>query len=369
MTSVTEENWDRTCLHLSSKCVEPICFASWCYFRLIAPLTPGTFDNCANKITEIAFRSFLVLAAACSIATIIIPLAIVCLGILSKVLRAVGFMFQSDHFTHVRGSAVEKSIDHQLTVMTWNVCGIPGGLHYNHGGVVGWRARLERIVETILNQDPDVLVLQEIYDTELAEALINKLKMVYAHFFIHLGANVMGSVGGLMIFSKCAVHRFKNVSFSNNSWQLNRTFASLEILASPLDHNPCAKIIGTHLIDDDYQARLEQIDQILESQNSLLPIILMGDLNMERDDPKEGGHLALYFEPSYTENEPTRTNRMLKKWDKRFIDPGDFIDYISSYRGSGAHLNHTRLVRAYGPDFDTQTALSDHHGLVAQFSW
>ncbi len=349
-------NWDRTFLHLSSQCAEPLCFASWCYFRVISPLKPNEFDQLETKIAEVAYRVFLVLGAICAAISIVVPVVLILLGVASKVLRAVGFMFQKDNYTYVRGSALEKPLKQ---IMTWNICGVGGGLHYNHGGVIDWRGRLDGIVKLILSENPDVLVLQEIYDTALGEAIVEKLKDHYAHFFMHLGANVMGSVGGLMVLSKCPVQSFTNVSFRNNDWSLNRTFASLETNGT--------RIIGTHFIHNDAPARKKQLEQILDylQKSPSIPTILMGDLNMERNS-SGGALLAAHFEPSYTANEPTRTNHMLKTWDKKLEDPGDFIDYISAYRRSGASLQNTRLVKAYDEQFSTKTALSDHNALVAE---
>ncbi len=369
--SISGDGWDRPLLDYSSKCADPICFLSWCYYRVITPLDPSKFDNCQSKIAEIALRVFIVLGALVSLASIVVPVTLIVLGIASRILRAVGFALQKDNHTHVHGLAPEKMLNHEAKVMTWNVCGIGGGLHYDHGGVIDWRSRLDGFVQKIGVEDPDVLVLQEIYDTALAEALIEKLKETYAHFFIHLGANAMGSVGGVMVLSKCAVYSFSNPSFTNNDWTLNRTFANLEIKASPLDNAPCARIIGTHLIHNDNNARIAQVGQILESLQGKAPIptLLMGDLNLERDLPEQGGILNPHFEHGYQGNAPTRTNQMLKEWDPKLVDPGDFIDYISRYWNYGGQLLDTHLVPAYDPDFNTQTALSDHNGLSAKLVW
>ncbi|MBX7067606.1 MAG: endonuclease/exonuclease/phosphatase family protein [Parachlamydiales bacterium] len=365
---------DRTLLDLSSKCAEPL---TWAFgllrFRVVAPLDPSKFDNFQNKIVEVAYRAFILMGAALAIMTIVVPVAFIVLGIASKVLRAIGFALQKNNYTHVQGLAPEKILENQAKVMTWNVCGIGGGMGYDHGGVIDWRSRVDQIVEKIEAEDPDVLVLQEIYDTALAETLIEKLNERYAHFFTHLGANVMGSVGGCMVLSKCAVHRFTNTSFSNNEWTLNRTFASLEIKARPEDQVPCARIIGTHLIHDDNPARIVQLGEILDSIRNApqIPTVLMGDLNLEREQPQEGGMLLPHFENGYQGVEPTRTNRMLKQWDEALVDPGDFIDYISLYRehGPDVSLQNTHLVRAYDPDYNTKTALSDHNGLSALLVW
>lgn len=365
---------DRTLLDLSSKCAEPLCWAfGLLRFRVVAPLDPAKFDNCESRIVEVAYRAFIILTAALAIFTIAVPVAFIVLGIASKVLRAIGFALQKNDYTHVRGLAAEKILNHEAKVMTWNVCGIGGGMGYDHGGVIDWRSRVDAIVEKIIHEDADVLVLQEIYDTALAEAIIDKLKDQYAHFFTHLGANVMGSVGGCMVLSKCAVHRFTNTSFSNNNWTLNRTFATLEIKADPADQAPAARIIGTHLIHDDNSARRVQLNEILNSLQGAPPIptVLMGDLNLEREQPQEGGMLDPHFEHGYIGDEPTRTNRMLKQWDESLVDPGDFIDYISLYRehNPDVRLQDTHLVRAFDADYNTQTALSDHHGLSTRLVW
>lgn len=368
-TAISGGGWDDTLLDYSSKCAEPIC---WAYgllrFRLVAPLDPNKFDNCQSKVAEVALRVLIAVVGFFSIITGILPITAIVLGIASKVLRAVGFALQKDNYTHIRGTAPEKVLANgNAKIMTWNVCGVSGGMHYDHGGVIDWRKRLDGIVEKITTEDPDVLVLQEIYDTALAKALIEKLGSQYAHFFTHLGANTMGSVGGVMVLSKCAVHRFTNTSFDNNHWTLNRTFANLEIKARPEDTQPCARIIGTHLIHDDNPKRVEQFNQIVNSLDPTLPTILMGDLNLERANPEEGGILDPYLEHGYLGGEPTRTNQMLKQWDESLVDPGDFIDYISLFKNHAPNVQlvDTHLIKVYSDDFDTRTALSDHNALAA----
>lgn len=373
--ALTSGGWDRTFLDLSSKCAEPIC---WAYgllrYRLVTPLDPAKFDNCESQIAEIAYRAFIALTGLFAALSIVVPVALITLGIASKVLRAIGFALQEEGYTHVCGNAPETILQRQAKVMTLNACGVGGGMHYDHGGVIPWQNRLDALVEKIVGEDPDVLVLQEIYDTALAEALIEKLRERYAHFFVHLGANVMGSVGGCMVISKCAVHSFTNTSFSNNSWTLNRTFATLEIKANPQSQVPCARIIGTHLIHNSNESRRTQVREIVESIQSSAPLatVLMGDLNLERENPEEGGILDPHFEHGYTGEEPTCTNELLRQWDPALVDSEcAFLDYISLYREHSpeVRLLGTHLVRTYSPDYNTRTAISDHQALSAILAW
>ena len=294
--------------------------------------------------------------------------------------RVIGFAVQKRGYTQVRGVAAEKSLHSGLKVMTWNICGIGGGLSLDHGGVVHWRSRLGAVVDKIKTEDPDVLVLQEIYETSLAEALIEKLQSTYAHIFLHLGPNSCGSVDGGMIFSKCAVHNFSHTLFANNDWSLHRGFSTLEVKANPDDAHPCIRIIGTHLIDGDKTKRTVQVMQIvnyLKQTPLLLPTILVGDLNIERDQ-EEGAMLSFYLNHGYEGSEPTRTNGLVDQWDLQSNHGGDeTIDYISLFKSPlsdgtpvlgvdpNVSLENCHLVEAYDHTMNTQTALSDHHGLSA----
>ena len=232
------EGWDRRCLDISSKLAEPFCFVyHQLRYRLIASLDPQKFENCNSRIKEVAIRALIGLSIVfgvllCAILPIPVLCGVVALALGSRLLRVLGFALQKDGYTHIRGKAAEKELtekDPNVKVSTWNICGPGGGMSLDHGGVIDWRSRLQGIVDKINDEDPGVLLLQEIYDTALSEALVDKLGDKYAHFYTHLGPNNLGSVGGCMVASKYATHKFSHISFENNSWALNRGFATLEI--------------------------------------------------------------------------------------------------------------------------------------------
>ncbi len=365
---------DRTLLDFSSKMAEPFCTV-WelCCYRLVAPLDPEKFENCTTRTREIAVRVFIGLGAVLGVFLLCafpVPMLfrVVALGIGVKLLRAIGFALQKGGFTHVRGEAPEKTLNYSMKVMSWNICGVGGGLSLDHGGVVHWRSRVGALIEKVKKEEPDVLLLQEVYDTALGEALIDGLKKDYAHFFIHLGPNVMGSIGGCMILSKCAVRDFSHTSFTNNHWTLNRGFETLELKASPQDIWPSVRIIGTHLIHGDTSDaknnRMEQVAQIVDSLRETMPTILAGDLNIERDG--EGKQLLEPFCHAYKGHEPTCTNELTAKWSSK--ERGvreETIDYISLFKKGGAYVRFEdcHLVKAFDESYNTKTALSDHHGL------
>lgn len=381
------DGWDRTFLNVSAQLSEPFCSA-WHLFRyrLVAPLDPQKFENYTTVSQEVAMRVILGLSAVLgSILTCIFSPIILTLGLARMVFRSIGFALQEGGYTHIRGTFPEKILnpfDPQLKVMSWNICGIAGGLSLDHGGVIHWRSRLDRIVEKIGEENPDVLILQEIYDVDLAERLLQELQAEFAHIYMHLGPNVFGMVGGCMVFSKCVVHHFSHTSFSNNSWDLNRGFASLEIKSTSHDVLPCARIIGTHFIHGDpeqaQQSRVEQMAQIVDHvahQTLAMPTILAGDLNTERDQ-LEGMYLSSHLHHAYAALEPTSTNRLTAQWDMQERTVWDeTIDYISLFKSvlpngdriatidTGVVMEDCHLVRAFDASYNTKTALSDHHGL------
>jgi hypothetical protein len=180
LASSGKNSWnDRTLLNLSSKTAEPFCQA-WRYyrFRIIDPLDPGLLENYDSRIKKFAFRAILGVGAAfAAYLAIMAPIPILgsifALGVLNRLLRYIGFSLQKEGFTYVKTSAEEKTLGSDLKIMTWNVCGIGGGLGRTHGGVVDWRLRIDAIANTIKKKNPDVLILQEIYDASLAKALIS----------------------------------------------------------------------------------------------------------------------------------------------------------------------------------------------------
>ncbi len=377
MTCGLDSELDRTLFILSSACAEPFCQAfRYLRFRMVAPLDPSLFECRKNLVEEVALRAFLGLASigALAAAPFLVLGGSAVLGIGHKLLRKAAYAFQKEGYTHVRGSAPEKTLGSELKVVTWNHCGPGGGMSLNHGGVVDWRYRAETLAAEIEREDPDVVVLQEYYDGAFSETMVRLLESKYAHFFYHLGQNTIGSESGLMLLSKAPVSNFSYTAFTNNDWTLNRGFATLEIKKSPESEASAFRIIGTHLrhgdADSDKALRMVQVAEIVESiqiQQTSLPTLLAGDLNIELGG-EEGNILSPHFRHGYQGVEPTCTNHLVAKWDLEAKGTwGETIDYVSLYKDSAfdhLELLDGRLIKAFDDTYNTQTALSDHHGVA-----
>jgi len=380
VSELSGADYDRTLLYASSILLEPFCKTyELVRYRLLGPLDSEKFNN-YPIVQEIAFRALIATGTSIALCLLIlypISFTAIVLGVAieGKILRAIGFALQGKGYTHVQTKAPKIPVGPKTTIAMQNFCGMAGGMHYDRGGVTDWRSRVDDFVETILEKKPHVIILQEIYDTALAETLVEKLGHVYPHFFMHLGANLMGSVGGMMVITDHPVDSFTNISFKNNDWTLNRTFAVLEI--------ENIRIIGTHLIHgkDADEIRKTQVDQIIHfiaDQKAEKLTLIGADFNVERD--KEGLNiLTPYLEHGYKGMQPTCTNKMSEQWTK-IEEPDELIDNISQVKAvrladgrklpvvKRFRIDKLEIIPAFDGTYNTKTALSDHHGMIATIS-
>ena len=344
-------------------------------YRLIAPIDPNKFDNASSKTAEIGIRTLIVLGALAGVvfAGTYLCLAAVVLSAGSKIFRAIGFYFQKDGFTHIRGKAVETELlNGHATVMTWNIRGHGGGLHYIEGGVIHWRSRIDRIIDSIKEQNPDVVVLQEVNDTALMERIVQGLEGDFAHFYAHL-------TGGCMVITKCAVHDFTHTDYAENESKIKRGVETFEIKAKPGDESPCARIIATQLSHkkEAKEVRMEQVAQIIDTlakKKLAMPTLFVGNVGEEAD-------LSKYLYHSYRGDEPTHSDELVKQWAPIYEGQEESNNLISFFRRNpiddarvfpvlekGVNFLGSHLVLAFNEEHNTQTALSDNHAVVTKFS-
>jgi hypothetical protein len=288
----------------------------------------------------------------------------------SKLFYSLGVYLQKDGFTHVRGKAPEVELEKkEVAVLTWNVRGYGGGLHYDHG-VVHWRSRIDGIVDQILKERPHVVVLQEVADISMREALIERLQDVYAHFYIHLQES------NCIVITQCAVAAFSFTPLVDSKLG----FSTLEIKASKDARYPAVRIIGTQLSDAAEEIRYDQIDQIIQSvakQKLAIPTLLVGSLHIDRATDTI---LSQYLAHTYLKDAATHSGQLAKQWSDKvggFEDQSDYISFFKpvKYRSGtlpvavrGVRLYDSHLVEAF-KGCDTKTALSDTHGVFCRFSF
>ncbi len=384
-----EDVWARRFFNAASTTFEPMCRVVWCGYRIVAPF--HKFDCRANTVQEVVLRFFYFFEAA----ALAIPAAV--LALVSVPLRCIGWLLQRNGYTHVRGNLEVKektfaAASYRIRVMTFNIAAVPAGISYQVAGVPHWKARIGGIVKVIREADPDVLVVEEAYDTAVQEELVLQLKDRYPHFFLHLGVGAFGGLGpgGVFMATKGAVGHFSDHPFHNNPMTQCKSFGVLELLDKP-EGRSFARFIGTHPSwrEEEATQREEQWLQIRDyigerNLQILLPTIIVADTNTERDR-EEGRELQTWMQPYYVLPAPTCWHKFPLEWkqDDRFKDFGpnrprqvDNIMYVRD-RDSRVKLVACNRIESYRDDcstlpddsrqpFDNKTAISDHHAVLAE---
>lgn len=206
-------------------------------------------------------------------------------------------------FVHLDGTAPELQITDQkeLSIVTWNVLGLPDFLV----GAKPWKERVDGMAKLLLEIDADLIVLQEVFEPELAKSLFERLKGKYAHSYLHLNTNLFAFSSGLAIFSKPAIDNFRFTPHPNllcgEKWLSLGTadFCVLNQNQKPIAHIAAGHFQGSsrHSWRQDItdggqlltysQARQEQSKAAVELGNYLpshVPRYLCGDLNVDRCD-------------------------------------------------------------------------------------
>lgn len=369
--------WDRTFLDLSTKLAEPLCAAFGILgYRLIAPLEPNVFENCTTSVHEIALRALILCAVGIAVkACMHWPLVSLCVTASLLIgwvtLRTVGFALQGARgYSAIHFRNAEQSFDAQnpqLKILTWNICSFAGRLSLSFGGMNPWQTRVDALVEKMRAENPDVIILQEVFDVALAEVLIKKLKDVYPHFYTHLGPNPLCLTSGQMVITRCIPHSFSFTSFTNNGGAMHRGFAALELKAQPEDSQSSLRIITMHLDAEDQNKRIVQGKQIKAKQEelSVLATVCVGDLNTEP------GQLSTVLDgccviPSAA-RKPTCTNAFTYKWKGKVTGPmEETIDHILVCQNAhSARIGVKYLPSIKAIDPTTNKPISDHDGVVA----
>lgn len=364
---------------------------SWTYGmlggRLIAPIDPNEFDNASSKLAEIGVRTLIVLGAIASfcLAGAYLFLGAVVLSAGSKIFRGLGCYFQKQGFTHIRGSAPEKKIETgHAKIMQWNIRGYGGSLIYKEGGVIHWSSRVDRILDCILTEDPDILLLQDVLDPLLFNEIVNGLEYRFAHFFGHLGTNIWSDGSGTLVISKCAVHTFSHTDFTKTDEKVKRGFETLEIKANSDALVPMARIIATQLSPggNAFDTRMSQMGQIIDTlarEKIAMPTFFVGSLNVDRDSIEGETLLAPYVHHSYLSEVPTHSDKLESKWSCVLGVREESSSFISLFKRNpindcrifpvvekGIRLIGSHLDEGYDQDYSTKYARSDYHAVVTE---
>ncbi len=175
-----------------------------------------------------------------------------------------------------------------LSILTYNVCALPGKLPRCFGDMPPASERMEGIKEFILEQDADLVCLQEAWDPDLRGYLLRELKGEYPYIHTKIGYSWWGLDSGLFVASKHPILDSEHIPYSvkGQDWVIHRGVFTFKI--------------GPHKIGVTHMQSGLNKKEIRRQQVAQIPsdcAILIGDLNTRQ--PEE---FIEFFSENYYEN-------------------------------------------------------------------
>lgn len=293
--------------------------------------------------------------------------------------------YKSQSFIYAKGNGKEKTIpkNRKLTLLSWNICFLEGGISMLFGGVLPWQKRIDRIVNKIQELDPDILCLQEVFSPKASLALVQKLQSQYAHFYYDMGPNpvgfsikTLGIPGGLLVASKYPLKEANFIPYQKGETPSYRAygFFSADIYSK---QQKLAHLVTTHLQpgseEEDRNYRALQTKAILRTLKDIkTPTLLCGDFNIVKDS-QEAQEIFSSYESGSCQGLDWTCCELRDYWWKTKQDTTAFLalphekewlDYFFYLKDSSKkppNLSTTVLV-ANDLNFP-EKALSDHQAL------
>ncbi len=284
-------------------------------------------------------------------------------------------LFDKKTFTeirHISSETKEKEKAKTISLLTWNVCALPGGLPTIFGGVLTADKRVAAIADLIQKTDSDIVCLQEAHDKQFSYELTERLKNTYSRFFFDIGKNPFSYNSGLFVAMKgrFAVTQPEFIPFTFPGCQrgVNKGIFTCIISTETGAFNLGVTHLQPHETDKDRDIRLQELKLAHQILSALPdnPKILCGDLNIHRGSGEKG---ETFFKTEYMDATPdiaeTATDGLHRDLATNF---GSSIDYGLIKNEKGVENEMTgELIETYSlqkPD----EALSDHHALLLKIN-
>jgi len=350
---------------------EPLCLARELYY--MAEITDARFPE-ASRVEQVALASITYLGAFfCGTAATFTTLPGISLRYLAVQLQQNPYMYRA-------GLGEEKEFqDHSFSLFSWNVCGVPAGFSITDGGVLHWRYRFEKMIEQIESANADVLCLYEVFEVTHSEALYDRLKEKYPHFYLNVGMRTIGAPSGIFVASKYPIQNPKFTAFPKETLVGRTKNSEKGCFAFDIVGNgrSVSRIFSTHpqhsevvgQPDPDERAgRQEQMNLILHAMQRTLHCtpILTGDLNFD-DNEHENSDWSRFLTRGTREfSRPTWNGDRFcaALMNKPGSDPCT-LDHTMTLRDRNCEIVTTNTETGFDGDIFIDAASSDHDGIYS----
>jgi endonuclease/exonuclease/phosphatase family metal-dependent hydrolase len=345
---------------------DPVCQAraSWIRSYIVKDLHPHAY-----RVTNL-FRQTLLLskAAVCALGS---PLSLLAMGARYAVSR-----FQKVPYVYRKGDAREKTIqDRKFTLLSMNICYIPGGFEISDGGVISSPKRIQKISEKILEKNADVVCLYEVFDIHTALDLIEKMKKEYAHFYFSMGTRVVGPPSGIFAATKFAVDNPTFTPFPQEALDGRAKKSGKGIFSFDIDKS--ARVFATHMghsevpakpTPGEVKARQAQMDIMMQLVKKIGPEgrVVVGDLNLDDDEFKRADWSKSFVKgDTYTTEKTWDGDEYCAKLMQKEVSGPLNLDHSMIVKGTAESIVTELVPTGYDAKVISKKALSDHKGLMS----
>jgi len=320
----------------------------WWSIEVISELTEPTKSS-----TDLLFRLTKV-----ALVIIFSPLSISLKGIAEFLL-----LFHSKPFTYKEGIGSPSNSEKSLSILNWNICGLPGGLPRWFGGVPPLFNRIDKIATLLINKGCDIICLQEAHDVKAQHTLYKKLRNDYKYFYSNIGSKAFQHNSGLFIASK---KKLSNESFTSFSYKGKRFGINKGYFSFDVNHGSesSVRVVATHFqpydSEKDQQLRVKALTDIGLKN----PDIVCGDLNIDRLKQEDATAIIYGQYVDALVNNETATDSLNEAKKGKVAQPqGLSIDYCL-LQNKSSYAIQTEVIETYNLN-DPEVALSDHHAIIS----
>ncbi len=257
-----------------------------------------------------------------------------------------------------------------LKILTWNIYMLPRQIMYTHQ-----LQRADSIVKRLHEQNPDIIILQEVFDQKAKNILVKGLQKNYPYYVGPGYKRLFKLSSGVMVFSKFEIDCEDMVHYKDckavDCWaKKGGLFADIK-----LKNNQSIHIIGTHmqskkgwLYDQIRNKQLKLIKSLAEvNKQTDVPIIFAGDFNIS---PEDSLHNDMYkkLQAIKYELNGDRIHSLTEEndWRVKSGEKGnDLLDYILlNPNNTSAYIQQLEIIRFTAQLKKNRKDLSDHFAVM-----
>ena len=270
----------------------------------------------------------------------------------------------SQQYLSTRSTIIE---DNHLRILSWNIKMMP----VPYGWFLNSVERAENIIYALKNSEIyDVILFQEAFSEKIQKMIFDGLQSIYPYQIIPIDqTNFFKTNSGLWVISRNPIILIDEISFSHlRGW--DKLVSKGAKLYSITKNQQEFYLINTHM-QADYQTKYSNIRTsqymeiqeklILPNENSEIPLILCGDLNIARSSK-----LKLMLERINFMNGPLIGELQYSSMGSKH----ELLDYILVKKKNFKFKSIERRIQNMSVNlFIDPIQLSDHYPVEGIFKW